>query len=109
MPPGTDLHAAPKTRTDFTRHHRYRGATRFAIGQRNFWKSGFFAERSDDLITELGAHSVAVPSPRTVVALLVATATGTVLRLRRVALVGRLKGAPEPAAGNPAWGPRRWR
>src|SRR3954454_24523300 len=31
-----------------------------------------------------------------------------VLRVRSVAVRGTLKGAPEPAAGNLAWGPRRW-
>jgi hypothetical protein len=41
----------------------------FASGQRNYWKSGFFAELSDDLISELGAHFQTVPSPRTVLAI----------------------------------------
>jgi hypothetical protein len=31
-----------------------------------------------------------------------------VLRVCSVAVRGTLKGAPEPAAGNLAWGPRRW-
>ncbi|HXO51883.1 MAG TPA: FAD-dependent oxidoreductase [Mycobacterium sp.] len=41
----------------------------FASGQRNYWKSGFFTELSDDLISELGAHFQTVPSPRTVLAI----------------------------------------
>jgi FAD/FMN-containing dehydrogenase len=41
----------------------------FASGQRNYWKSGFFAELSEELIAELGEHFQSVPSPRTVLAI----------------------------------------
>jgi FAD/FMN-containing dehydrogenase len=41
----------------------------FQNGQRNYWKSGFFAELSDDLITEFGSHFASVPSSRTVLAI----------------------------------------
>lgn len=36
------------------------------------------------------------------------SAPRAVLRVCSVAVRGTLKGAPEPAAGNLAWGPRRW-
>ncbi|GAF43660.1 FAD-binding oxidoreductase [Rhodococcus wratislaviensis] len=40
----------------------------FASGQRNYWKSGFFNELTEDLIGELAKHFAAVPSQRTVLA-----------------------------------------
>jgi hypothetical protein len=41
-------------------------------------------------------------------AILVATAPPAPCSACPVAVRGMLKGGPEPAAGNPAWGPRRW-
>jgi FAD/FMN-containing dehydrogenase len=41
----------------------------FMSGQRNYWKSGFFNELSDELIAEFGAHFASVPSSRTVLAI----------------------------------------